>query len=541
MRSYLQLVSIYLNMYFTGTRLSQDDTNAIRAHNYKVDVNLGDNSYYKLSRAFPGLRNLPSLKVLRSRINLLSGVKPIDYHCCVNSCCCFTGPFVSQTTCPYCGESRLTPSGKPRKLYQYLPLTPRLTTLYTDANTAKLLRYRHEYQSRHGSSADVFDGSHYQQLRQTHVSIDGESLGYKFFSQPTDMAIGFSTDGFGPFKRRKQTCWPIIVFLYNFPPEVRSKVSNIFCMGMIPGPSAPKDFDSFLLPFVEELLKLARGVPAFDASTDLNFILRAYLILGSGDMPAVAKILRLKGVNAIVPCRACKIVAVRNTNGGHRSHYYAALHTGADRSYEPLNLPLRTHDEFIRQALDVARADSERQKELAIQYGIHGVPILTVLSSISVPVSFPHDFMHIIENIIPMLVNHWTGSFKGLGAGSESYEFSKTAWDAIGDACAASGDTIPAAFGARVPNIATQRHHFIAETWMLFATLVGPVVLRERFTQRVYYDHFTSLVKLINLCLKLEISEKDLAEIEKGCAEWVREYERFVSFVLSLYFNTDLS
>jgi Transposase family tnp2 len=441
--------------------------NVIRAHNYKVDVNLGDRSYQKLLRAFPGIENLPSLQRLRSRMTFLSGVRPIDYHCCINSCCCFTGPFMAQTTCPYCGQPRYTPSGKPRKLFQYVPLTPRLLALYGNADVAKTLRYRHEYQSQPRTSADVFDGSHYKQLCRTPVTIDGEKLGHKFFSQPTDIAIGLSTDGFGLFKHRKQTCWPIIVFLYNFPPEIRVQLANIYSLGLIPGPTAPKDFDSFLVPVVEELLKLAQGIPALDAHTNRNFMLHTYLILAFGDMPALAKMLRLKGTNAIVPCRACRLTAIRDPNGGRHAHYYAALHSPSGPSFQPLDLPLRTHDEFMRQALDVARSEGTAQSNLATLYGINGVPILATLSSISIPASFPHDFMHIMENIIPMLINHWTGTFKGLDVGSESYEIPKTVWESIGEACAASGTTIPTAFGAQVPNIATHRYLFIAETWML--------------------------------------------------------------------------
>jgi hypothetical protein len=91
-----------------------------------------------------------------------------------------------------------------------------------------------------------------------------------------------------------------------------------------------------------------------------------------------------------------------------------------------------------------------------------------------------------------------------------------------------------------VPNVATLRYHFIAETWILFATFVGPVVLQGRFTQPVYYEHFISLVKLINLCLKLEISKPELQDIEKGFAAWVLEYERSVSVLLRCHFALTL-
>jgi hypothetical protein len=142
-----------------------------------------------------------------------------------------------------------------------------------------------------GTTADVFNGEHYRNLCKTPVTIGGTPIGHDFSSQPTDIALSLSTDGFGPFKRRKHTCWPLILFVYNLPPEIRCQLASILGLGLIPGPKAPKDFDSYLLPFVEELLKLARGVPAFDAEDQRMFILCAYLILVFGDMPAIAKLL----------------------------------------------------------------------------------------------------------------------------------------------------------------------------------------------------------------------------------------------------------
>lgn len=285
--------------------------------------------------------------------------------------------------------------------------------------------------------------------------MGGNPIGHKFFSQPTDLALGLSTDGFGPFKRRKHTCWPIIVFLNNFPPELRMHLSKIFCVGLIPGIKAPKDSDSYALPVVEELLELAKGVPAFDAQQQRMFTLSTYLILIFGDMPTLAKLLRLKGHNAISPCRACRIKAIRDVESGSKTHY-TPLYRPDGTSYDPLKLPIRTHGEFMTQAIQVATLPTDAEEELrAKRFGINGVPILTILSSTSVPASFPHDFMHIIENIIPGLIKLWTGMYKGLDTGTGDYHIHDTVWKAIGLACAESGATIPSSFGCRVPNIAT--------------------------------------------------------------------------------------
>jgi hypothetical protein len=62
-------------------------------------------------------------------------------------------------------------------------------------------------------------------------------------------------------------------------------------------------------------------------------------------------------------------------------------------------------------------ADSEH---LAKQFGIKGISVLSRLSSILYPISFPYDFMHLVfENVIKNLTLLWTGQFKGLDKGSK--------------------------------------------------------------------------------------------------------------------------
>ncbi|KAL1686983.1 hypothetical protein GGG16DRAFT_63249 [Schizophyllum commune] len=134
--------------------------------------------------------------------------------------------------------------------------------------------------------------------------------------------------------------------------------------------------------------------------------------------------------------------------------------------------------------------------------------------------------MHLLENIIPALVSLWTGTYKDIHGGHTDYVFSGSAFEALGEVCAASSRTIPTVFGARIPNIATQRYQFIAETWILFATLLGPALLHRHFSKKEYYDHFIQLAFLVNLCLQLELSDEDIHAIEHGFATWVKEYER---------------
>jgi hypothetical protein len=65
--------------------------------------------------------------------------------------------------------------------------------------------------------------------------------------------------------------------------------------------------------------------------------------------------------------------------------------------------------------------------------------------------------MHLIfENLIPNLLQHYTGDFKGLDSGTESYEHLKGMWEEIGNTSSQSGNTIPSNFGAQMPNIFTE-------------------------------------------------------------------------------------
>ena len=95
---------------------------------------------------------------------------------------------------------------------------------------------------------------------------------------------------------------------------------------------------------------------------------------------------------------------------------------------------------------------------------------------------FPTDFMHLIfENLIPNLVQNYTGNFKGLDCGTEDYLIPQEEWLEICAAGEMSGDTIPAAFGARVPNLETDISEMTAKKWALWATSLAPILLRDCF------------------------------------------------------------
>ena len=376
---------------------------------------------------------------------------------------------------------------------------------------------------------DIFDGSHYHELLKKEVTINGHGVGHTYFSDDRDIALGLASDGISPWRHRKATFWPILLYNFNLPPDECFHDDNMICIGKVPGPTKPKDMDSFLYPAVQELLKLAIGVQAYDVIDEEIFVLHAYLITIFGDIPAVSMLLRMKGQNGRSPCRLCMIQGTRIPNSRVTTHYLPLCQKNLQAArvdYDPTDLPMRTHKEFMEQARKVQLAETNAESErLSTEYGINGVPLLSVLDSLSLPLSTGYEFMHLMfENTIPNLALLWSGNFKGLDT-NQPFVFSKTVWDAIGATTAATQSTMPSSYGAAVPNIVADRSSFTAETWSQWALFVGPVVLNGRFSNKQYYNHFCELVKLIKLCLKFELSKEEIATIRNGFIRWVKKYE----------------
>jgi hypothetical protein len=411
--------------------------------------------------------------------------------------------------------------------------------MYANPAKAKEMQYRvFEHEHTAGKISDVFDSHIYRRLLGTRVAINGSNASHEYFCDPRDIALGLSTDGFCPFKRRKAiTAWPLVLFNYNLAPEIRFHRDNKIDLGTIPGPNKPKDFDSYAWPVFEEFMRLQHGVRAFDVLADELFLLRGYLLLIFGDIPAISMIMRMTGHNGFSPCRMCKILGVRIPDSQNNTHYVpldrsfypsVADSTSAVTAYHGAELPLRTEAEMLSQAREVRDAPSKTQRgRLSKAYGIKGVSLFSNLKSLSFPLSFPYDFMHLIwENVIPNLILLWTGEFKGLDEGTGEYTFPSKVWEAIGEATAAAGSTIPSVFGVRPPNPAKHKSSYSAEAWSLWTLYLGPVLLRRRFRNQRYYKHFIQLVELLQICLQFEITTEEVQTVRDGFINWVDEYEK---------------
>jgi hypothetical protein len=508
---------------------------ALRAFALKVTDHLSEKTFAKLPHAFPRDCRM-SWKRTHGIAEGVSGFKPVKYDMCPNSCVLYVGPYAHLLVCPRpkCGEKRHDARGRPVKQFTYLPLIPRLKAFMANLDMAKKNRYRaREHQHSPDIISDVFDSGRYRNLRGKPVNINGKARSFTYFGDKRDIAYGLSLDGMAPFKRRKNTCWPILVFDYNLPPDLRFLKEYVLCLGEIPGPKKPYYFDSFLYPFIQEALRLEAGVAAWDAVDDEVFTLRAFLLYIFGDMPAMSMIMRMLGTNAIFPCRACHIRGVRVPGAKGTTHYvpldrsrHPAVRADPTlvASYDPLDLPMRTHMEFMSQAEHVEAAPyAAEHTRRAKACGIKGVPIISRLSSVSFPDSFPLDFMHLIwENVVKLLLELWTSK----DSEGEGYHLKPKVWEAIWKGSKDANKTMPSAYGPSMPNSTAESISWTADIRSFWTLFLGPSLLRRRFPDACYYTHFVELVKLLNLCLQFEMTRDELAAVRQGFADWVTSYER---------------
>jgi hypothetical protein len=77
--------------------------------------------------------------------------------------------------------------------------------MVSNSSYAKKMQYWSKHQHDPTKITDIFDGAHYHSLLECSVTIGDKELPMWFFSNPSDIALGFSTDGLGPFKRHNKT------------------------------------------------------------------------------------------------------------------------------------------------------------------------------------------------------------------------------------------------------------------------------------------------------------------------------------------------
>lgn len=331
--------------------------------------------------------DISSLYVIAHKLAIMSEIVPEWYDCCINSCVAYIGDLQHSDSCPGCSEPQwITQTTKPRRLFCYVPLIPRLQKFFVNLKSHAEILYCSERQTQVDCISDIFDAEHYKNLCNMTVVVDGEALPHHFFSDKHDIAFSICLDSYLLYQRRRggPCATPIVLQNYNLKLEIRTRLANLICLGVIPGPKAPKRLDTFLIPLDRECAMLAKGVDTYDCVTRSHFPLHAYNLFQQGDIVAVEKFLNIKGHNGFSLCRSCKIKAINDANGsGDKTYYVPLMHVGASREWDPHNLPMRRHADWIDVTIQIRSATTKKNKNvLAFHHGIKGMPGLTRVNSL---------------------------------------------------------------------------------------------------------------------------------------------------------------
>jgi len=84
------------------------------------------------------------------------------------------------------------------------------------------------------------------------MSVDGVTRPYKFFDGKYDIALSLCMDGFLIFGKQGRkggpSTTPIVMQIYNLPPNIPVSHISLLSLGTIPGPNQPRDARLYLSP-----------------------------------------------------------------------------------------------------------------------------------------------------------------------------------------------------------------------------------------------------------------------------------------------------
>src|SRR6266498_3854687 len=209
--------------------------------------NFTESAYDDIMKIFT--TNNLSLYKIKKYLKDITGLVPVFYDMCENSCICYTGQYETYQNYPICESTRLDIRGKAKKIMLYLLIKDRLQIQFNDENRAKELLYHHEYIiNKHNDNNDldnIFDGKIYKELVEENI-----------FNDKRNIAFTASCDRYQIFKQKTDDCWLFLMINNNLDSSLRVKKENLMIPFLIPGPNQSKDFNTFLQPFVNEMKEL---------------------------------------------------------------------------------------------------------------------------------------------------------------------------------------------------------------------------------------------------------------------------------------------
>uniref|UniRef100_A0A0A9BIC0 DUF4218 domain-containing protein n=1 Tax=Arundo donax TaxID=35708 RepID=A0A0A9BIC0_ARUDO len=242
-----------------------------------------------------------------------------------------------------------------------------------------------------------------------------------FAAHARNLRLGLATDGFNPFgnMRSSYSMWPVFIIPYNLAPWSCMDESNFMMALLIPGPHSPgKDFDVFLQPLVEDLIKLWKGVRTYDAFSGKMFDLRATVLWCIHDYPALSTLSgrTTKGYFACLHCdknplsyalrnKICYLGHYRFLPRGHRlrrNNEFASLHESKDKPGTFTTEGLLVELEKVK---DVRSGQKRKRSDKGVLIWGRRVSLWDLPYWSYLKLRYNLDVMHIEKNVCENLLN----------------------------------------------------------------------------------------------------------------------------------------
>lgn len=492
---------------------------------------------------FPASNPL-SFDVVRRRLGVITGILPLRFDMCVNSCIAYTGTFAHLEKCTYCGENRYSgedsESSPPRRQFVTLPLGPQLQALWRHPQSVDKLRDRlrrtacalNQRESPGGilDYEDICCGSEYLDHVESGNILDD------------DMVLMISMDGAQLYRDKKSDTWFGIATMVDYNPAVRHLKESVLPLFAIGGPNPPKNYDSFLFPTFAHLSACQnRGLSVWDSLVKKRRISYPWFAFGTADTVGMAEMSGSVGHHGRNGCRLLCAMPGRH-KAGSGTYYPVMLKpigdripVGASHPSIPIDsIKTPSPEEYDEKLKYVLTSPSARQYESRRRdTGIYKPSIVSALpKSFPVPKCFPADTMHLFGlNLAQLLISLWRGTIDhSKDDAPSSWEFAVLSdddtWKAHGSAVAAAGRYIPVCLVGRLPRNPAEKisSGYKAIEFLVYVFGLCPTLLYGKLPQP-YLQHFCKLVFAMRIVHRRHKSKDDLLAAHKALLEFVFQFE----------------
>ena len=521
-------------------RLSFSTYMALSAHSSEATYTAVHRS---IKECYPDSAML-SFDQVRNRLKSISGILPLHFDMCINTCMAFTGPFSELKKCTYCSEDCFLPSQKddistPRRQFITLPIGPQLQALWRHPITVaklrdRLRRTRDALTQRNTEKGiqdydDVCCGSEYLDL------VESGKI------REDDMLLNMSMDGAQLYRDKESDTWFGISTLIDFSPEIRHLKEMVIPLFVIGGPNPPKHYDSFLFPTFSHFSACQKkGLRIWDSSTDTEITSYPWFAFGTADTVGMAELNGWVGHHGRNGCRLLCPMPGRHKPGV--GMYYPVIlkpdglgiPSGSSHPDIDINqIKTPSSESYYKNLHYVLTSPSVRQYEARRrETGIRKPSIVEGLSkTFPIPGCFPADSMHLELNIAQLQVSLWRGTIEHSKDDDPSaWPFAilrnHQIWQAHGAAVAAAHQYIPTCVESRTPRNPAEKisSGYKAIEYLLYIFGLCPALLYGMLPPEFYY-HFCKLVFGIRIIHQRRKSQEELLSAHKALLEYVYQFE----------------